>query len=291
MVDYFKRFKMSKVIIDKYGVIGNPVEHSKSPIIHAMFAQQANDAMSYDAILSPIDEFIITVTDFQKQGGKGLNITVPFKEQAWDLADELSDYALAAGAVNTLVFKDNGSIYGTNTDGIGLVRDLKANYHIKLQGKRVLLLGAGGAAKGVVQPLLEQKIKCLIIANRTEKRAKTLAADFTNIANNLDCEIKGGSYNDLHDQGQFDLIINATAASLQGIMPPMPESCLYEQSICYDMMYANRPTAFEYWCEDNGAALVANGLGMLVEQAAESYFVWRGRHPNTKSVLDSFLTS
>lgn len=191
--------------------------------------------------------------------------------------------------MNTLVFKEDGSIYGANTDGIGLIRDLTVNYNIELQGKRVLLLGAGGAAKGVVQPLLEQKIKRLIIANRTEERAVTLAADFTALATDLGCEIQGGSYNDLREQGQFDLIINATAASLQGIMPPMPESCLYERSDCYDMMYSNRPTAFEYWCEDNGAALVANGLGMLIEQAAESYSIWRGRQPDTKLVLDSFL--
>ena len=280
---------MNKVVIDKYAVIGNPIEHSKSPIIHGMFAQQTEDAMSYDTVLSPIDEFAESVAEFRKQGGKGLNVTVPFKEQAWELADNLSDYAQVAGAVNTLVFKDDGSLYGANTDGIGLVRDLRANYNIELQGKRILLLGAGGAAKGVVQPLLEQKIKRLIIANRTEERAETLAADFTNIATDLGCEIQGGSYNDLREQGQFDLIINATAASLQGIMPPMPASCLYEQSVCYDMMYANRPTAFEYWCEDNGAALVANGLGMLIEQAAESYSIWRGRQPETKPVLNSFL--
>ncbi len=280
---------MSKIIIDQYAVIGNPIEHSKSPIIHGMFAQQTDDAMSYDTVLSPLDEFAATVAQFQKQGGKGLNVTVPFKEQAWELADELSDYAQAAGAVNTLVFKEDGSIYGANTDGIGLIRDLTVNYNIELQGKRVLLLGAGGAAKGVVQPLLEQKIKRLIIANRTEERAVTLAADFTALATDLGCEIQGGSYNDLREQGQFDLIINATAASLQGIMPPMPESCLYERSDCYDMMYSNRPTAFEYWCEDNGAALVANGLGMLIEQAAESYSIWRGRQPDTKLVLDSFL--
>ncbi|HFC93113.1 MAG TPA: shikimate dehydrogenase [Leucothrix mucor] len=280
---------MSKVAIDHYAVIGNPIAHSKSPLIHSMFAQQTNDAMSYNTVLSPLDEFAATVAEFQKQGGKGLNVTVPFKEQAWELADELSDYAQAAGAVNTFVFKEDGSIYGANTDGIGLIRDLAINYHIDLKGKRVLLLGAGGAAKGVVQPLLEQNIKCLIIANRTEKRATTLATDFTEVATSLGCEIQGGSYNDLRKQGQFDLIINATAASLQGIMPPMPESCLYQQSVCYDMMYGNRPTAFECWCEDNGAALVVNGLGMLIEQAAESYSLWRARQPDTKLVLDSFL--
>ena len=173
---------MSNVVIDKYAVIGNPIEHSKSPIIHGMFAQQTDDAMSYDTVLSPIDAFAETVAEFKKQGGKGLNVTVPFKEQAWELADELSDYAQAAGAVNTLVFKEDGRIYGANTDGIGLIRDLNANYAIELQDKRILLLGAGGAAKGVVQPLLEQKIRQLVIANRTEERAETLASDFTTMA-------------------------------------------------------------------------------------------------------------
>lgn len=282
---------MSKVVIDQYAVIGNPIEHSKSPIIHGMFAQQTDDALSYDTILSPLDGFVDTVKKFQQQGGKGLNVTVPFKEEAWKLADELSDYAQYAGAVNTLMFKQDGSIYGANTDGIGLVRDLRDNYNIELQGKRVLLLGAGGAAKGVVQPLLEQGIKALIIANRTEERATTLASDFMESAKKLGSEIQGGSYNDLREQEQFDLILNATAASLQGIMPPMPESCLYDQSVCYDLMYAGKPTAFEYWCEDNGAALVFNGLGMLVEQAAESYSIWRGTQPATKPVLNSLLVS
>jgi len=280
---------MTHIVIDQYAVIGNPIKHSKSPFIQSLFAQQVDDTMQYHTLLAPLDGFVATVTQFQQQGGKGLNVTVPFKEQAWQLADKLSDYAKSAGAVNTLVFHQDGTIYGANTDGIGLVQDLTINHHLALQGKRVLLLGAGGAAKGVVQPLLEQKIDALIIANRTEKRAKTLAVDFTAIANTLSCEIEGGSYQDLQTQGQFDLIINATAASLEGIMPPMPASCLHQQSICYDLMYAHCPTAFENWCKDKGAALVLNGLGMLVEQAAESYALWRGRRPQTKPVLDRFL--
>lgn len=275
-----------KVVIDKYAVIGNPIEHSKSPIIHGMFAQQTEDAISYDTIMSPLDEFVETVKKFQAEGGKGLNVTVPFKEQAWELADELSDYAKSAGAVNTLVFRDDGSIYGANTDGIGLMRDLKDNYKVSLEGKSVLLMGAGGAGKGVVQPIMEENVKRLVIANRTPERAVNLAKEFAELG-----DIVGGSYNDLREQGQFDIIINATAASLQGIMPPMPESCLFDGSVCYDMMYGGRPTAFEFWCEDEGAALVMNGLGMLVEQAAESYSIWRGIQPKTKPVLDSLLVS
>ena len=273
-----------KVVIEKYAVVGNPIEHSKSPIIHGMFAQQTDDAISYDTLLSPLDEFSETVRKFQEEGGKGLNVTVPFKEKAWDLADELSDYAQRAGAVNTLVFRDNGSIYGANTDGIGLIRDLKDNYSVSLKEKSVLLMGAGGAGKGVVQPIMEQGVKRLVIANRTPERAETLAKEFADLG-----DIVGGSYNDLREQGQFDIIINATAASLQGIMPPMPASCLYDGSVCYDMMYGGRPTAFEFWCEDEGAALVMNGLGMLVEQAAESYSIWRNTKPETKPVLESLL--
>ncbi len=282
---------MNKVVIDQYAVIGNPIKHSKSPIIHAMFAQQTNDLMCYDAIFSSLDGFVDRVKEFQQQGGKGLNITVPFKEQAWELADELSDYAQSSGAVNTFMFNQDGSIYGANTDGIGLVRDLKERYQIDLTHKRVLLLGAGGAAKGVMQPLLEAGIKALVIANRTEQRAETLATNFVNCAKELGCEIRGGSYNDLRGQKPFDLIINATAASLQGIMPPMPASCLYDKSACYDLMYGGQPTAFESWCKNNGAALVMNGLGMLVEQAAESYSIWRGRLPETKPVLENLLVS
>ena len=277
---------MSKVIIEKYAVIGNPIEHSKSPIIHGMFAQQTDDAMSYDTILGPLDEFAETVAKFQQEGGKGLNVTVPFKEQAWTLADELSDYAKRAGAVNTLVMQDDGNIYGANTDGIGLIRDFKVNHNVSLSGKRILLMGAGGAGKGVVQPLMEENPQCLVIANRTPERAEILAKDFADLG-----DVTGGSFNDLREQGQFDIIINATAASLQGIMPPLPESCLFEESVCYDMMYGGRPTSFEYWCEDHGASLVLNGLGMLVEQAAESYAIWRGIMPKTKPVLDSLLVS
>ncbi len=277
---------MSKVIIEKYAVIGNPIEHSKSPIIHGMFAQQTDDAMSYDTILGPLEGFAETVIKFQQEGGKGLNVTVPFKEQAWKLADELSDYAKRAGAVNTLVMQDDGTIYGANTDGIGLIRDFKVNYHVSLSGKRILLMGAGGAGKGVVQPLLEENPQCLVIANRTPERAVTLAKDFADLG-----DVTGGSFNDLREQEPFDIIINATAASLQGIMPPLPERCLYEESVCYDMMYGGRPTSFEYWCEDHGASLVLNGLGMLVEQAAESYSIWRGIMPKTKPVLDSLLVS
>jgi shikimate dehydrogenase len=277
--------------MDKYAVIGNPIEHSKSPQIHHMFAQQAEDEIMYEALLSPVDEFKETVEAFRKGGGMGLNVTVPFKQEAWKLADELSDYAKNAGAVNTLVFRQDGTIYGTNTDGIGLVRDLVENNQSQIQAKRILILGAGGAVRGVLQPLLMQMPEKIFIANRTPERAIELVADmqaFTQQDGRI-CQLSGGGFADI--KGEYDLIINGTAASLQGIMPPIPESCLAAGVHCYDMMYGGRPTAFEFWCDDNGAAKVMNGLGMLVEQAAESFSIWRGKMPDTKPVLEAMQLS
>lgn len=272
---------------DKYAVIGNPIAHSKSPHIHQLFAQQASENIMYEGLLSPIDEFKETIEAFRKGNGQGVNITVPFKQEAWELADELSDYAQRAGAVNTLVFREDGSIYGANTDGVGLVRDLVENHGSLLQGKRILILGAGGAVRGVLQPILQQQPKEIYIANRTPERATELAKNMQDLRE--DCILRGGSYNDISsvsETGQFDLIINGTAASLQGIMPPIPEDCLADGAHCYDMMYGGKPTAFEFWCEDQGAGKVMNGLGMLVEQAAESFSIWRGKMPDTKPVLE-----
>lgn len=279
--------------MDKYAVIGNPIAHSKSPQIHSYFAQQAEEQMMYEALLSPIDTFEETVKQFVKGNGKGLNVTVPFKQEAFELADELSDYAENAGAVNTLVFRDDGSIYGTNTDGIGLVRDLVENHQSLIKDKRILLLGAGGAVRGVMQPLLMQMPEQIFIANRTPERATELASDMQHLTRQDNktesCLLSGGGFADI--TGEFDLIINGTAASLQGIMPPIPESCLASGVHCYDMMYGGRPTAFENWCEDQGAAKVMNGLGMLVEQAAESFSIWRGKMPDTKPVLEAMRLS
>ena len=273
--------------MDKYAVIGNPIAHSKSPYIHQMFAQQAGEEIMYETLLSATDEFAETVNAFRKGSGKGLNVTVPFKQEAFELADELSDYAKRAGAVNTLVFREDGSIYGTNTDGIGIVRDLVENHESQITGKCVLILGAGGAVRGVLQPILQQRPSAVFIANRTPERATELANDMQDLAE--DCQLTGAGFADI--EGEYDLIINGTAASLQGIMPPIPESCLATGVHCYDMMYGGRPTAFENWCEDNGAAKVMNGLGMLVEQAAESFSIWRGKMPATKPVLEALPLS
>ena len=280
--------------MDKYAVIGNPIAHSKSPQIHSSFAKQTGETMSYETLLSPLDEFVKTVTEFRQNNGKGLNVTVPFKQEAFELADELSDYAKNAGAVNTLVFRDDDTIYGTNTDGIGMVRDLLENHQSPIQGKRILLLGAGGAVRGVMQPLLMQSPKQIFIANRTPERAIELATDMHSVISQLNaefscelssCKLSGGGFEDI--DGEFDLIINGTAASLQGIMPPIPKSCLAAGAHCYDMMYGGKPSAFENWCEDQGAAKIMNGLGMLVEQAAESFSIWRDKMPDTKPVLEA----
>ncbi len=269
--------------IDKYAVIGNPIAHSKSPMIHQMFARQTGEELMYEALLSPLDKFRQTVEAFRQGGGKGLNVTVPFKQQAFDLADKLSDYAQRAGAVNTLVLEEDGTVFGANTDGIGMLRDLVVNHNSPIKDRRILILGAGGAVRGVIQPLLQQFPKQIFIANRTPERATDLAKDMQDISEG--CQLAGAGFADI--QGEYDLIINGTAASLQGIMPPIPETCLAPAVHCYDMMYAGRPTAFENWCEDQGAAKVMNGLGMLVEQAAESFSIWRGKMPDTKPVLQT----
>jgi len=279
--------------MDKYAVIGNPISHSKSPQIHTYFAEQTKESLMYEALLSPVDEFEETVKQFMQNKGRGLNVTVPFKQEAFELADELSDYAKIAGAVNTLVFREDGSIYGTNTDGIGLVRDLIENHQSQIQGKRILLLGAGGAVRGVMQPILMQLPIQVFIANRTPERARDLASDIRGLihqnSQESECKIAGGGFENI--KGEFDLIINATAASLQGIMPPIPESCLASGVHCYDMMYGGTPTAFENWCEEQGATKIMNGLGMLVEQAAESFSIWRGKIPDTKPVLEAMRLS
>ncbi|HDK38009.1 MAG TPA: shikimate dehydrogenase, partial [Thiolapillus brandeum] len=231
-------------------------------------------------ILGDLEYFIDDVREFFAAGGKGLNVTVPFKEQAWRLADELSARANSAGAVNTLTLKDDGSIRGDNTDGVGLVRDLQQNHGFELAGARVLLLGAGGASRGVVRPLLEQQLSELVIANRTAGRAVEMATQLQSLGPVFGCGL-----DELGDQS-FDLIINGTAAGLSGQVPNIPNSCLGDNTWAYDMMYASEPTAFVKWALGHGACCAMDGLGMLVEQAAESFYLWRGVRPNTKTVIE-----
>ena len=262
---------------DVYGVMGNPITHSKSPRIHRLFAQQTNQRLEYTAIHVDLGGFAQAVGNFDASGGKGLNVTVPFKQEAWALVDVRSARAERAGAVNTIKF-DKDQRYGDNTDGVGLVNDLTLNQLCALQGKRILLMGAGGAARGVLAPLLEGKPGQLLIANRTPDKAVELAAAFADLG-----VINGCGYHELEGR-QFDLVINATAASLQGELPPLPPGLLAADAVCYDMMYG-KVTPFMAWAEAHGATLVLDGLGMLVEQAAESFYLWRGVRPQTAPVI------
>lgn len=261
---------------DQYVVIGNPVSHSKSPAIHAQFAAQTGESIAYERLAAPLDDFAACVQHFMQSGGRGANVTVPFKLEAFALATQLTPRAQAAGAVNTLSF-DDGRIVGDNTDGVGLVRDIVHNAGVVLEGRRILLLGAGGAARGVVMPLLAERPQQLVVANRTVARAQELVQSFPAAAPVL----KAAAFDDL--SGQFDVIINATSASLSADLPAVPATLFGPQVFVYDMMYAATPTVFMQWAAQHGAR-VRDGLGMLVEQAAESFFVWRGARPDTAPV-------
>lgn len=265
---------------DKYAVIGHPISHSKSPLIHTEFAEQTGEDIEYTAIEVPLDgleQSLVQLRDVLKL--KGINITVPFKEQAWQLVENKSERAQRAGAINTLVFNSDGSLFGDNTDGIGLCRDLCENNQIELTGKRILLLGAGGAARGVIEPLLSYQPLEIFIANRTASKAQQLAELFADLGH-----VHGGGFDQI--QPGFDVVINATAASLQGEVPPLPDNLLNPDANCYDMMYSNTDTAFVSWAKQHHAAKAIDGLGMLAEQAAESFRIWRGIRPETRSVMD-----
>ena len=259
---------------DHYAVIGNPIAHSKSPLIHAEFARQTNQDIYYQAVLAPLDGFEETVERLRREGYRGCNVTVPFKQEAWQLASELTPRALDAEAVNTLKFGDSATL-GDNTDGAGLVADIAKNLKFEISGKRILLMGAGGAARGVIRPLLEAGPKEIVIANRTAARAEMLAEKF---------QVAARSYSDL-DDSQFDIVINATSSGLRDELPPLPGSLFARDSLAYDMMYG-RITPFMAFAEKEGASKISGGLGMLVEQAAESFFLWRGIRPETKSVIE-----
>lgn len=263
-----------------YAVIGNPISHSKSPLIHTEFAKQTGQDLDYVTREIPLDGLEEGLKQLQAEGFKGINITVPFKEQVWQQVSNKSEHAMRAGAVNTLVFNDDGTLYGDNTDGIGLCRDLVDNHQIELANKHILLLGAGGAARGVIEPLLSYQPSQLFIANRTASKAKDLANLFKDFGN-----ISGGGFTDINDQ--FDVIINATSASLQGEVPPLPNNVLANNASCYDMMYSNTDTAFITWAKQHHASKTIDGLGMLVEQAAEAFRIWRGIKPETQAVIEN----
>jgi len=267
---------------DRYAVVGNPVAHSKSPLIHAEFARQTGQHIEYGLLLAPLDGFRATVEAFRRSGGKGLNVTLPFKPEAFALADERSERALAAEAVNTLKFEERG-VFGDNTDGVGLVRDLQTNLAVPIAGKRVLLMGAGGAAQGVLHPLLASSPAILVIGNRTLDRAQRLVERFRPPFPGR--SLQASSYAALGGQA-FDLVINATSASLSGGCPDLPAGAFAPGSVAYDMMYGQGLTPFLALARRQGAARVSDGIGMLVEQAAESFFIWRGVRPLAVPVIE-----
>lgn len=263
--------------MDKYAVFGNPISHSKSPFIHTLFAKQTQQQMSYEAIEAPVGGFEESVKAFFANGGRGCNVTLPFKENAFAMVSLLSERAKLAGAVNTLKLLDDGAILGDNTDGAGLVADLHLN-GVSLSEKRILMIGAGGAARGAVQPLLEQAPACLHIANRTVNKAETLAELFAEYG-----DIKALSSDEV--EGYYDVVINSTSASLSGELPPVCNKLDVKEAAVYDMAYGKEPTVFVNWAKEHGAHKAIDGLGMLVAQAAESFTIWRGIRPSAKQVL------
>ena len=265
--------------IDRYGVMGYPVSHSRSPVIHRLFALQTNQNIQYELLQVAPDKLETAVRQFQRTGGKGLNITVPHKGEVAKLCDQLSERASTAGAVNTLSFRQ-GEIHGENTDGIGLLRDLAINLGITLEGANILILGAGGATRGIVGPLLEMQPSSLRIANRTLDKAQALADHFSRSGPVSACR-----FNVVPVTEKYDLMINATSAGLQGEAPPYPAAAISADTFCYDLSYGLKPTPFSLWARENGAENSVMGWGMLVEQAAESFHMWRGVRPDTAPVL------
>ena len=265
--------------LDTYAVIGHPVRHSRSPFIHERFARQCGQSLRYIRIDATPEAFEGVVGRFFAQGGKGLNVTLPHKQAAAALAASLSSRAARAGAVNTLLLRDDGLLHGDNTDGVGLVRDLTGSFGVTVGSRRILLLGAGGAARGVLDPLLALQPAELVIANRTAARAQELAQSFADMG-----PVSGCGFDELQG-APFDIVINATASSIGGETLPLPPGCVEAHSFCYDMGYARDDTPFVRWALQRGVTRAVMGLGMLVEQAAEAFYLWRGQRPDTAPVL------
>ncbi len=265
--------------VDQYAVVGHPVAHSLSPFIHSLFARQTAQAMSYRLMDVAPEEFTRRVAGFFAEGGRGLNITLPHKARALRLANELTDRARQAGAVNTLAARRDGTLLGDNTDGAGLVQDLTQNLRWSLAGRRIVLLGAGGAARGVLAPLLALQPEIIVIANRTADRAEALAAAFAALG-----KVRGAGFGQI-GRDAFEVVINATSASLTGELPEVPQSAFGPETLAYDMAYGKGDTAFVRWARGLGCAQAVPGWGMLVEQAAESFRLWRGVRPLTAPVL------
>ena len=265
--------------IDRYGVMGYPVSHSRSPVIHRLFALQTGENIQYELLQVTPEKLETAVRQFQRTGGKGLNVTVPHKAEVAKLCDQLSERAATAGAVNTMSFRD-GEIHGENTDGIGLLRDLAINQNFTIEGSNILILGAGGATRGIVGPLLEMQPASLRIANRTIDKAEALAQHFSRSGPVSACR-----FNVIPVSEKYDLIINATSAGVKGDTPPYPEAAVAPDTFCYDLSYGLSPTPFSVWALEQGAERSVMGWGMLVEQAAESFHIWRGVRPDTAPVL------
>lgn len=265
--------------IDRYGVMGYPVSHSRSPVIHRLFALQTGQDIQYELLQVAPDNLETAVRQFQRTGGKGLNVTVPHKAEVAKLCDHLSERASTAGAVNTLSFRD-GEIHGDNTDGIGLLRDLVINMGVTLEGANILILGAGGATRGIIGPLLEMQPSAVRIANRTIDKAEALASHFSRFGPVSACRFDAVPVSE-----KYDLVINATSAGFKGEAPPYPEAAISPETFCYDLSYGLSPTPFSEWARKLGAAKSVMGWGMLVEQAAESFHIWRGVRPDTAPVL------
>jgi len=259
--------------------MGYPVSHSRSPIIHRLFALQTGQKLQYELLQVTPDKLETAIRQFQRTGGKGLNLTVPHKSEVTRLVDQMSERAATAGAVNTLVFEDS-QVIGDNTDGIGLLRDLAVNLGLALEGANILILGAGGATRGIIGPLLEMQPSGLCIANRSLGKAKALANHFSDSG-----PVSASRFRVVPTSEPYDLIINATSAGLKGESPPYPSAAITEKTFCYDLSYGLKPTPFSLWARDNGAAQSVMGWGMLVEQAAESFNIWRGVRPDTAPVL------
>ena len=271
--------------VDRYGVMGYPVSHSRSPVIHRLFALQTGHRMQYELLQVSSEHLEDAIRQFERTGGKGLNITVPHKQAVVPLCSSLSDRARTAGAANTLSFK-NGEVFGDNTDGIGLLRDLAVNLGIELQDRSILVLGAGGATRGIVGPLLEMQPRHLLIANRTIERAEDIVERFAE-----DGPVYACSFDDTQLEEPFDLVINATSAGFKGERPPYPAHAVVPETVCYDLSYGLKPTPFSVWAREQGAANSIMGWGMLVEQAAESFNIWRGVRPDTAPVLKQISIS
>jgi len=265
---------------DRYAVIGHPVAHSLSPLIHATFARQTGQHLHYERIDAAPGEFAAALREFLLSGGKGLSVTLPFKEEAYALCHVLAPRAKKARAVNTLFVHEDGTLAGDNTDGIGLVKDLRQNHRLALKGKRILLLGAGGAARGVLPALLDEKPALIYVANRSPERGRKLVQRFDNP------QVRAGGYDSLGNTS-FNFVINATSASVTGELPPLPRDCLQPGATCYDLFYSERPTVFMHWAEREGAGLILDGWGMLVEQAAEAFYLWRGVRPETAQLVNA----